>query len=436
LKKKIGLLGSITIVVANMIGVGIFTSLGFQLLDLTDYRVILLMWGIGGFLALSGTFCYSELSAAYPRSGGEYHFLNISLGKLTGFLSAWTSMLVGFAAPIAAAAHAFSKYYNASLQTDINPLIIGVLVIIIISIIQSINLSVGTKFQIYFTIGKVILIVIFICAGFWVINTSQFFMETNYLETGDFKTQLLSSGFWIGSIYVSYAYSGWNATSYIIDDIEKPEKNVVRSTVFGTLLVTVFYCLLTFIFLRSSPSAEMVGKEEIGYIAASNLFGNYFGIIISAFIAFFLISAISAMTIVGPRVLKRVANDYNIKLLNNPKNNNGTPRLAILFQTIISVIILLTSSFEFIITSMGFLLSIFTTLTALSVILLRYKDPSVKRPWKVPLYPITPILYCLFNFWIIYYIIINKPESALTGGLFLLFGVIFYYLIRIGKKKL
>ena len=87
MKKKIGLLGSITIVVANMIGVGIFTSLGFQLLDLTDYRVILLMWGIGGFLALSGTFCYSELSAAYPRSGGEYHFLNISLGKLTGFLS-------------------------------------------------------------------------------------------------------------------------------------------------------------------------------------------------------------------------------------------------------------------------------------------------------------------------------------------------------------
>ena len=85
---------------------------------------------------------------------------------------------------------------------------------------------------------------------------------------------------------------------------------------------------------------------------------------------------------------------------------------------------------------MGFLLSIFTTLTALSVILLRYKDPSVKRPWKVPLYPITPILYCLFNFWIIYYIIINKPESALTGGLFLLFGVIFYYLIRLGKKKL
>ena len=108
--KKIGLLGSIMIVIANMIGVGIFTSLGFQLIDLSDYRVILIMWLAGGFLALAGTFCYSELSAAYPRSGGEYHFLNLSFGKMIGFLSAWTSILVGFAAPIAAASHAFSKY--------------------------------------------------------------------------------------------------------------------------------------------------------------------------------------------------------------------------------------------------------------------------------------------------------------------------------------
>ena len=418
------------IVIANMIGVGIFTSLGFQLIDLSDFRVILLMWAIGGILALTGTFCYSELSAAYPRSGGEYHFLNLSMGRLTGYLSAWTSMLVGFAAPIAAAAHAFSKYTVASLQSDFNPLVIGVIVIIIVSLVQSVNLNIGTKFQIYITVGKIALVLIFIIAGLYVLTSDDFISE-NFLIYGNFSNEILSPGFWIGSIYVSYAYSGWNATSYIIDDIKNPKRNVVLSTVFGTLLVAVLYCLLTYIFLKSTSPLEMIGKEEIGFITASNLFGLNFGLVISAFIAFFLVSAISAMTIVGPRVLKRVGEDYNINYLLNEQNN--TPRKAIAIQTIIALIILITSSFEFIITSMGFLLSIFTTLTAISVIILRLKDSKVDRPWKVPFYPIPPILYSLFNFWIIYYIIVNRPESAITGIVFLFLGVITFYFLN--KKK-
>ena len=137
------------------------------------------------------------------------------------------------------------------------------------------------------------------------------------------------------------------------------------------------------------------------------------------------------MTIVGPRVLKRVGEDYNINYLLNEQNN--TPRKAIAIQTIFALIILITSSFEFIITSMGFLLSIFTTLTAMSVIILRFKDSKVDRPWKVPFYPIPPILYSLFNFWIIYYIIVNRPESAITGIVFLFLGVITFYFLN--KKK-
>lgn len=432
--KKIGLLGSIMIVIANMIGVGIFTSLGFQLIDLSDYRVILIMWLAGGFLALAGTFCYSELSAAYPRSGGEYHFLNLSFGKMIGFLSAWTSILVGFAAPIAAASHAFSKYLDSSIDLNISPTLTGVILIIIVSLIQSISNAIGTKFQIYFTIGKIGLIILFIIGGFVMLSYNSSFDSLSNLKTENLVAQLLSPGFWIGSIFVSYAYSGWNATSYIIDDIENPEKNVLRSTVLGTLIVTILYCLLTYIFLSSSPAEQLIGKEEIGFIVANNLFGPKAGVLISAAIAFFLISSISAMTIVGPRVLKRVNQDYNFLNFNLSKDSlNKPPRLALLIQTVIAVIILVSSSFNFIITSMGFLLSIFTTLTAVSVIILRIKDPKSPRPWKLPLYPIIPILYCLFNFWVIYYVILNRPKSALTGFIFLFFG--FLSFIFLNKKN-
>ena len=432
--KKIGLLGSIMIVIANMIGVGIFTSLGFQLIDLSDYRVILIMWLAGGFLALAGTFCYSELSAAYPRSGGEYHFLNLSFGKMIGFLSAWTSILVGFAAPIAAASHAFSKYLDSSIDLNISPTLTGVILIIIVSLIQSISNAIGTKFQIYFTIGKIGLIILFIIGGFVMLSYNSSFDSLSNLKTENLVAQLLSPGFWIGSIFVSYAYSGWNASSYIIDDIENPEKNVLRSTVLGTLIVTILYCLLTYIFLSSSPAEQLIGKEEIGFIVANNLFGPKAGVLISAAIAFFLISSISAMTIVGPRVLKRVNQDYNFLNFNLSKDSlNKPPRLALLIQTVIAVIILVSSSFNFIITSMGFLLSIFTTLTAVSVIILRIKDPKSPRPWKLPLYPIIPILYCLFNFWVIYYVILNRPKSALTGFIFLFFG--FLSFIFLNKKN-
>ena len=422
------------IVIANMVGVGIFTSLGFQLIELSDYRVILLLWVLGGFLALTGTFCYSELSAAFPRSGGEYHFLNISMGKLTGFLSAWTSMLVGFAAPIAAAAHAFSKYIDVATDFEISPLAIGAFIIIIVSIIQSINLNVGNKFQIYFTIGKLLLIFIFILGGFYCLNIQFTTSSSSFLTTGNFLEELMSPGFWIGSIFVSYAYSGWNATCYIIDDIKNPQKNVVRSTVFGTIIVTILYCCLTYVFLASTPASEMVGKEEIGFISASNLFGSNFGVIVSSLIAFFLVSSISAMTIVGPRVIKRVANDYNFFQILNNDSADKPPRIAIAIQTIIALFILLTSSFDFIITSIGFLLSVFTTLTAFSVILLRIKQPNVNRPWKVPFYPITPILYCFFNFWVIYYIITNRPESALISSIFLCIGVVVFYIIKSRSK--
>jgi len=429
--KKIGFLPSVSIVIANMVGVGVFTSLGFQLIDLQDYRSIIIIWLVGGFLALLGSFCYAELSSTFPKSGGEYHFLRISFGNHVGFLSGWTSAILGFAAPIAAAAHAFAKYFVNVIHTDIPPLYISASLIIGITLIHSISINVGSRFQVYFTIGKVAIMVFFIAAGLMLAKNETPLISLNGpIFKGDLLNDLNSQGFWIGLIFVSYAYSGWNASAYMIEDIKNPVKNVPRSILLGTVGVMILYTLINYVFLKSGPIEQLKGHEDVAHIAAKFLFGDAGAMIISSFISFFLISTISSMIIVGPRVIKRIAQDYQSFDYFAKDTEKNIPLRALLLQSGISLLILITSSFEFIITSIGFILTIFTTLTALGVIIMRYKSPNTTRPLKTPLYPLPPILYCGFNIWIMYYTIMNRPNAVLIGLAFIAIGSIFYLWIN------
>ena len=287
-KTKLGFNTAYSVVIANMIGVGVFTSLGFQLVGLESYVSIVALWLFGGFLALNGSFCYAELSAAYPRSGGEYHFLRTAFGDTVGFLSGWASSIVGFAAPIAASAYAFSKYFLDVTQYHIHPLYISISIIVIISIVNCISLAHSARLQVVTSFAKVLLLVLLICFGFYAI----FFMHggsigTKYIVLGDYKKELISPAFWVSLIYVSYAYSGWNASSYIIDDIHNPKKTVPRSILWGVLTVIVIYTLLNLVFILSSAPSEMVGKEDFVFYVANNLFSKYGGNLISFLIAFF-----------------------------------------------------------------------------------------------------------------------------------------------------
>lgn len=436
-EKKIGFLPSVSIVIANMVGVGVFTSLGFQLIDLQDYRSIILIWLVGGFLALLGSFCYAELSATFPKSGGEYHFLRISFGNHMGFLSGWTSAILGFAAPIAAAAHAFAKYFVNVVHTDVPPLYISASLIIGITFIHSISINVGSRFQVYFTIGKVAIMLFFIGSGLLMAKYDVPVVAANGpIFQGDLLKDLNSQGFWIGLIFVSYAYSGWNASAYMIEDIKNPVKNVPRSILIGTIGVMVLYTLINYVFLKSGPVEQLKGHEDVAHIAAQFLFGDAGAVIISSFISFFLISTISSMIIVGPRVIKRIAQDYQAFDFFAKDTEKNIPLRALLLQSGISLLILVTSSFEFIITSIGFILTIFTTLTAMGVIIMRFKSPDAIRPLKTPLYPLSPILYCGFNIWIMYFTVMNKPQHVLSGLVFIALGSVFYLWINRKNKSL
>ncbi len=431
---KYNLTTATAIVVANMIGTGVFTSLGFQLFDLNNLTSIAVLWILGGVIAVLGSFCYAELSSTFPRSGGEYHFLRLSFGKPIGFLSGWTSAIVGFAAPIAASSYAFAKYFLNVVPLNIQAELVAIILVVMVTIIHSLKMHIGAKVQVFFTIGKISLLILFIIAGFIFSSEGLSKDVSSQMTTNLNPPDFMKSGFWVSLIFVSYAYSGWNASAYIIDEIENPIKNVPRSIFIGTFLVTVLYVLINIVFMLAAPVNELRGKEDVANVAAQFIFGKAGATIVSGMVSFFLVSTIGSMIIVGPRVMKRMASDYKEFNFFAKDNRNSVPIRAILLQSGIAIVLLVTSSFENIITTIGFILSVFTTLTAIGLIILRIKQPHALRPLKTPLYPIMPVLFVIFNLWTIGYLVIAKYQIVFAGFIFLLIGLIIYLLLNKSNK--
>ena len=260
---KIGLLTATSLVVANMIGTGVFTSLGFQVADMPSVFPLLSLWVVGGIISLCGALTYGELGAALPRSGGEYHLLTTIFHPMLGYLSGWISATLGFAAPTALAAIALGKYTEVVFP-EVPGTHLAALVVVLSSIIHSTTISIGSAFQNIFTIVKVLLIVLFIGTGFFVLDPQPISI---WPQAGDF--QLITSGsFAVSLIYVSYAYTGWNVAIYIVGEIKQPFRNLPRSLFLGTLLVLILYVLLNFVFLYTVPMQDLAGVVEVGFLSA------------------------------------------------------------------------------------------------------------------------------------------------------------------------
>ena len=420
----IGVYTATAIVIANMIGTGVFGSLGFQVISIKSVFAIIMLWLTGGVLSFCGALSYAELGAALPRSGGEYNFLSHIYHPMLGFVSGWVSLVAGFAAPIAVASMLFGKYFS-----NVNPILFNgdkaaVGVIILISIIHTINTAVGSGFQRVMTFLKVAIIVFFVIAGFLYIPSFSISVlpqagDVNYIFSGSFAVSL---------IYVSYAYSGWNASAYIAGEMKDPGKNIPKSILYGTVIVTILYVLLNYIFLYTVPMDELAGKQDIGHEAAKAIFGPAGGRIMSGVIAFLLISTISSMIFAGPRVLQVMGEDtYMLKFL-SVKSISNIPYIALWFQSLIAITLVVTGSFETILSYVGFNLQLITFLTVLGVIVLRYKEPYLVRPFKTPGYPVVPVLFLALTAWILYSVFVEKPVVGLIGLGTIVIGALIYYL--------
>ena len=413
------------IVVADMIGVGVFTSLGFQVKDIPSGFAILLLWTIGGVVALCGVFSYSELGAMFPRSSGEYNFLARAYHPAFGFLAGWVSATVGFAAPVALAAMAFGEYGKSVLPMA-SPLALALGVVCLVSFVQLCGLKHSSTFQLVATILKVVLITAFLIAGF-VAGTAQ---PVSFAPAaGDFD-HVASAPFAIGLVFVMYAFSGWNAATYIIGEMRLPQQNLPRALLSGTLIVVVLYVALNAVFLHTTPIDKLSGQLDVARIAGSYIFGETGGRIVGAMICIGLVSSISAMMWIGPRVMMTMGEDIPALRIFARKSSNGVPANAILFQLVISVLLLFTRSFEAVLDFIQFGLLFCSFFTVLGVIKLRITRPDLPRPYRAWGYPVTPLVFLLVTGFMMYYLVVERPLQSALGILIMLSGLLIYAVFR------
>ncbi|NMG07534.1 amino acid permease [Brasilonema sp. UFV-L1] len=428
---KINLLTAICIVVANMIGTGVFTSLGFQVVNIKSVFALLFLWLLGGIFALCGALSYSELGAAMPRNGGEYYYLSRIYHPIVGFLSGWVSVTVGFAAPIAAAAMALGQYLK-SVFPILPSIPIALLVVVGVSLIHTRNLQFGSNFQLIFTVLKVILIVVLIVCGFLLAKPQPL----SFLPTTADVGAIFSAPFAISLVYVIYSYSGWNAAIYLANEVEQPEKNLPRALVVGTLIVTGLYLLLNLMFLYTTPLEKLAGQLEVGYIAANQFFSVNGAKIMGLLISVGLISSISSMVLAGPRVTQVIGEDIPLFRVLAKKNAQGIPNYAIFLQLFLVTILLITSSFEAVITYLGFTLTLSSFLTVLGVFVARMRYPEIPRPYRTWGYPITPMIFLAISLWMLVFIFRDKPAESLAGFVTLAIGILVYFLAHRNKVNL
>ena len=420
--RSIGFATACSIVIANIIGTGIFTSLGFQLADIQSGFALLTLWVVGGVAALCGALCYGELSAALPRSGGEYHLLSKIYHPSLGFMAGFVSATVGFAAPIALAAMAFGKYLTGVLEFG-SPVFLSFAVVWLVTLFHLKNLQVGSAFQNFATVIKLLLIGALIVAGLF-IHPKQ---PVQFLPAPGDATSIFGASFAVALVYVMYSYSGWNAAVYITGEIERPQKNVPRSLLVGTSIVIVVYVLLNAVFLATTPAQELKGQLEVALIAGKHIFGENGGRLAGAVICLGLIAAISSMTWIGPRVTMSMGEDHWLLRLLARKNANGIPTNAILLQVLIVNLLLFTQSFENVVRYTQFSLLLCSLLAVFGVIVLRFTQPEISRPYRVWLYPLPPLIFSIITVWMMFYLMRWHTAESLAGFGTALLGFLLYF---------
>ena len=412
-----------------MIGTGVFTSLGYQLVKIQSVFPLMMLWIVGGIVALCGTLVYSELGAALPRSGGEYHLLSRIIHPSIGFGAGIVSATVGFTAPAVLAAMALGSYLSAVIP-GLDQTLIAAIVILGFHGLHMMSVTWGTKFQDGSTAIKIGLILIFIAFGLFMDAPQSISI---WPKLGD-GTVMLSAGFAVSLVWVSYAYTGWNSAVYVAGEIHDPKQNISRSMLMGTAFVMVLYVLLNYVFLYSAPTDAMVGQVEVGYISGIRIFGKMGAKIIGIGISILLLSTVSSYVYIGPRIMQIMGEDHAFIGFLKEKNSDEIPLNAFWVQLGISFLFILKSSFEQVLMYAGISLIITTTLTVISLFILRINEPDLDRPYKVWAYPFTPMIYLIINCWILFYSFRESTFEFMVGVGIISLSIGLYYFIPALKK--
>jgi len=427
-----GLVSGLTataIVIADMVGIGVFTSLGFQVASITSGFALIMLWIVGGATAICGALCYAELATMLPRSSGEYNFLRRIYHPAFGFVAGFLSATVGFAAPCALAAMAFGFYFKA-VMPGAPPLLLGLVATWIVALVHLGGVRFGSAFHNAWTAFKLALIVAFIGLGFAVGDSQPI---TFMPQAGD-AAAIVSAPFAISLVFVMYSYSGWNAATYIVGEIREPARNLPRALVAGTAVVLVLYVLLNAVMLKTTPLSDLSGVIDVAMVSGRHIFGPVGARLVGGLISFGLVASISAMMWIGPRVAMIMGEDLHLLRLFARRSRGGVPAIAILFQLAVCDILLLTGSFEEVLDFVQFSLTFCSFFAVLGVIKMRITHPDLARPYRAWGYPITPLAFLTLTAFMMYFLLVNRPLQSLGGLALMAAGLVIYYASNLLSK--
>ncbi len=451
LLRQLGVFSATALVISSMIGMGIFGTTGFLAGQLGSPALVLFIWVAGALCAFAGAMCYSELGINFPSSGGEYVYLTRAFGPTWGFMTGWVSFFAGFSAPIAGAALAFAEYLGHvcpactsgtpallagsgewTLQFG-KPQMVACAVVLLCTILNVAGLQRAARAQNVLTAAKVLILIAFIALAFGIGHGSwqNFSLHASRTASTPIWQQFFLSLFWI---YV--AYSGWNAATYVAEELRNPSRTLPLALAIGTALVATLYFIINIVFIYAMPLETVKDHIAVGAMAANHLFGEDVGGLFSALMALSLLATINAQVVTGPRVYYAMANNGAfLPAAAKVHPRWHTPVIAIVAQGVCTMLMTLTP-FPQLVNYIGFTLNFFAVMSVASLMLFRHRRREGWRKLRVVsfCYPLVPVFFLLIGTWMIIQGIQLKPYISLAAVVTILTGALVYY-FRIRRKS-